>query len=172
MKNKIIAEILYENIDESIDELFEKNEGLRTTYCNIIKKKQYNFFKKTIETNKFENIKKKYINNMEINKSKLKEEELKLIKKFLLFTRLKETQEEKINEIKAANDAMNVIKGQTIKDHSEEKQVIINFIKQYDNDFYERFKSQFNLEQSEDQIKFIVQYNNYLKQKGVKKNEY
>lgn len=168
MKPEIVKDILEIIKDQSLDEILSENDGLRKRYCDKIFKRNVNFFIRTINNNLYEYLKKVYILKEKTTEYEfLKEEEIELIKKYIIFNKLKTLDKNTLEKLQIANDVSNKHMDKKIENNKDFRIKIMKFIKENDGDFYNNYiRRTKNLNDERTQINMVKEYNEYLKNKS------
>ncbi len=166
MKKKFMTDILEILKDKNIEEILKENNGIRRDYSNYIMQNDINFSVKTIKYNNYQEMKNVYIlKQKNFNLEKLKEEEIKFIKKFIVYSKLKNLDNSTLEKLKDVNNIIKMKNLDTeINKNAESRQEILNFIKNYEESFYNNYiKENGELKTTEKQLNLIKAYDDFLK---------
>ncbi len=166
MQQEIVNDIIQIIKNQKLDTVLSENDGIRRAYCQQILIRDSNFFIKAVNNNLYDFLKKFYILKKKVKEVEyLKEEEMEIIKKYIIYNNLKSLDGETLDKLRIANDVLqNQSLSNKIENNTEFRKKIISFIEENDKIFYNNYmKKNYDLNDKNVQIDMVKEYNDYLK---------
>lgn len=166
MQQEMLNDIVSIIKDQKLDKVLSENTGIRRAYCQKILMSDAGFFLKAVNNNFYDYIKDYYILKKDIvDEENLKDEEMELIKKYIIYSNLKKLDKSTLDRLKTVNESLQFKNiGKKISNNNDYREKVINFIRQNDKRFYNNYlKSSGDINDKDTQINMVRDYNNYLK---------